>query len=504
MSHILLTGCTGFLGSFLLRDALAARCNVAAVVRSQGRRSGAERVEDLVQFWERQLGRSLPRPVILEGNLDLPDMGLSRDDGQWLSRHCDTVLHCAARVSFGIDEEAGEPEHTNVGGVLRLLNLCQKMEIRRFIHVSTAYVAGRRSGLILENDPVGEAGFNNDYERTKAIAEQHVRSATFLQSATIVRPSIIVGESRTGFAPAFHGIYTPLRLGYLHLLAKLREGWALDESLVRDIVSRQFIENMGLSGSECKNLVPADWVSRAIIAAVRSPAQGVAAYHLTHGQPVSISQLAESMIEAVLLCLRESPARSSGIPESLVDAPGFRNHMQVYREYLRDDPRFDAQNIGRAWGVEPCPALTHQALVRLWSHAIEHDFFWRVPRARAPEWDLAGLFSDRLAPLVGEADVALEVTGTGGGTWRFAVGGDDGLLGERAAMAVAPRIVISAPTLIDLATGRLRLDEALDACRVAAFGKQPGHILRSCLPPVIDWLAAQQAAPSRPRSLSHT
>lgn len=500
MPYLLLTGSTGLLGGQLLRDALVARRPVAAVVRGRGRQTGRDRLEAMIQHWETQLGKNLPRPVVIDGDLHEPGLGVSAVERRWIAEHCDAVLHSAARVSFESDDEAGEPLRSNVGGTQHLLQLCEASGVRRLYHVSTAYVAGRRTGAIREDDPVGAEGFCNEYERTKAVAEQLVRSAKHLQSATILRPSIIVGDSLTGFASAFHGIYTPLRLGYLHLLGKLREGWQLDLQLVESVVNGQFIDQLGLTGHERKNLVPVDWVSRSVMSVVADPNAAGHTYHLTADEPTSIGALAVAMIDAALTSLESAATVKPGIPSTLLQAEGFREHMQVYREYLGDDPQFVAAAIRSVRGGTACPTLDHDGLVRLWAWAIEADFTWRPPVAALPKVDLAAA----LAGLPGGGDGSnwscrLDLTGPGGGSWRVAVGTDALVAAEPAAPGDLPRIALSAETLSEIAAHRLQLETAVDSGRVTAIGDGSRQILFDVFPRLIALLAAAQApAPIAP------
>src|SRR5437764_8408014 len=84
---ILLTGATGLLGRYLLRDLLTSGRPVAVLARDLRQARAAERVAELVAFWSESLGRALPRPVVLPGDLSLPGLGLTLADRQWLARH---------------------------------------------------------------------------------------------------------------------------------------------------------------------------------------------------------------------------------------------------------------------------------------------------------------------------------------------------------------------------------------------------------------------------------
>jgi long-chain acyl-CoA synthetase len=84
--------------------------------------------------------------------------------------------------------------------------------LRRFDYVGTAYVAGSRAGLVREDELVLDQPFHNTYERTKAESERAVRDAADSLPVTIFRPSIVVGDSRTGVTQSFNVMYWPLKV----------------------------------------------------------------------------------------------------------------------------------------------------------------------------------------------------------------------------------------------------------------------------------------------------
>jgi nucleoside-diphosphate-sugar epimerase len=117
-----------------------------------------------------------------------------------------TVVHCAASVSFGLELE--DAREINVGGTRNALAAAERAGAR-YIHVSTAYVAGRHEGLFGEDDDHLGQEFRNTYERTKLEAEQLVRRSS--ADTVILRPSIVVGESDSGWTSSFNVLYWPLR-----------------------------------------------------------------------------------------------------------------------------------------------------------------------------------------------------------------------------------------------------------------------------------------------------
>jgi long-chain acyl-CoA synthetase len=83
--------------------------------------------------------------------------------------------------------------------------------LRRFAHVSTAYVAGTHEGLFGEDDPCTRVRYRNTYERSKREAERVVQAYASSFPVQIARPSIIVGDRLTGWTPEFNVLYWPLR-----------------------------------------------------------------------------------------------------------------------------------------------------------------------------------------------------------------------------------------------------------------------------------------------------
>src|SRR4029450_3733060 len=79
--------------------------------------------------------------------------------------------------------------------------------LRHYNSVSTCYVAGKRTGRILENELRHEAGFRNYYEETKYLAEVEVEALKTELPITIHRPAVVCGDSRSGETAKYDGIY---------------------------------------------------------------------------------------------------------------------------------------------------------------------------------------------------------------------------------------------------------------------------------------------------------
>lgn len=370
---LLLTGATGLLGSYLVRDLLARDVPLAVLVRASRRQSARDRVEQMVSGWETCLGRPLPRPTVLEGDLTREGCGLTSDAVRWLGRHCGQVLNNAASLAFVGADRDGEPWRTNVGGIRNVLDLAAAAGIRHVHHVSTAYVCGLRSGTALERDLDCGQSFGNDYEASKAEAERLLRSATSLDSATVYRPSIIVGDSHTGYTSTYHGYFATLRLGHT-LLTRVPIG---------STSGRALLALLGIDPDARKNFVPVDWVSAVIAGAVVDPAVRGETLHVTHPRPLSMAFVAELVQEAVESYSEAAAADDPDRCDERWFADNLRAQLGVYAPYFRNDPTFDTATLERFAGALPCPELDRDVMLRMSKFAIAHDF-GRYPPSLVP------------------------------------------------------------------------------------------------------------------------
>jgi thioester reductase-like protein len=377
---LLLTGGTGLLGSYLIRDLLLDGRSLAVVVRGTRKQSAAARIETIVAHWEETLGKPLPRPVVLEGDITRPLCGLSSESLGWVETHCDELLNNAASLTFRGVDRAGEPWKTNVAGVEQVLALARHAGLSHLHHVSTAYVCGLRSGTVREDDlDVGQE-FANDYERTKVEGERLVRTACrsaggFLESVTIHRPSIIVGDSSTGWTSTYHGFFAALRLGHT-LLTRVALGSTSGPALLGLI---------GISGADTKNFVPVDWVSAVIAHVVQTPQARGRTYHLTHPDPVPMDVVGRVIQEAVETYSRAASPDDPDLCDEEWFAENLRAELDIYRGYLRNDPVFVSEHTTAAAAHLECPPLDRATLLRMARVAIENEFGRRSPyRDAAP------------------------------------------------------------------------------------------------------------------------
>ena len=199
MSRVLLTGATGFVGMEVLARLLErTEREVVCVVRAADHDAAEARLDAVLATLYDDPSPYRARVRTLHGDLT---GGLHPPEDP-----VDVVCHCAASISFDMPIE--EAREINVEGTRSMLALARAAGARRFVHVSTAYVAGTHAGRFGE-DMLGTE-FRNTYEQTKCEAERVVGAVEDMEVA-IARPSIVMGESDTGWTPAFNVLYWPLR-----------------------------------------------------------------------------------------------------------------------------------------------------------------------------------------------------------------------------------------------------------------------------------------------------
>lgn len=246
----LLTGVTGALGTEVFKTLIqTTEDKLYLLVRRRQRSSHWDRIRKLLQSWgcESQLGI---RVHALEGDVSQSNFGLKDYEIESLKSEVTHFYHIAALTALNGSEE--DCYRINFGGTKHALDIAWQLrnlgKLERFFYFSTAYVAGSLHDYVsLEDGLPEDPAHANYYESSKYNAEKKVRGA-MLEGlpTTIFRPSIVVGDSKTGAVSEFNVIYPFMKLFASGMMGKL----PADPKNAFNIVPIDFIVNATLAISK--------------------------------------------------------------------------------------------------------------------------------------------------------------------------------------------------------------------------------------------------------------
>lgn len=414
--YLLLTGATGLLGRYLVCDLLESGNKLALLVRSSKNEKAVERIEAILQQRERATGRALPRPVVLEGDICKPLLGLNSYDLSWVSRYCTSVMHSAASLKFHADG-TGEPWTSNVEGTRNMLALCEAANLRNLHYVSTAYVCGLREEVAYETELDCGQSFRNEYEESKLQAEKLVRSADFIDQLTVYRPAVISGDSKTGYTNTYHGLYL-----YLRVMSILVPRQPIGPDGLRSTPLR-----VAQTGEERRNVVPVDWVSKVMARLYNNSEAHGHTFNLAPDDCLTPRQI----MEAGYTYFNSKGVEFLGPdykPESYnaFEAETFPG-LAMYNNYEKTDPTFDCTNLKRFAGDLPCPRIDEEML-HTYIRFGESDRWGKRRQPRVATTFYAADYFSKFPQSLGDerfiSQVALDLIGPGGGQWSLGLHSD--------------------------------------------------------------------------------
>jgi len=374
-----LTGATGFLGGHLMA-ALLERGDRLVVL---GRSSNGTPLRERILRYARWLGRSgqIDRVESIEADFLRPRCGLSPAVYESLCSRALPIIHAASDTRFS-EVKRSEITETNVLGLKGVLGLAEDGRAPFFHYISTAFASGTGSGGCPERVADTEE-FANVYEETKARAEREVIAACRRGAIpyTLIRPSIVYGDSRTGRSTRFNALYFNVKS--LHLIRDIylgdirknggrksgAHGVSLDEDGTLHLPLRIRLPRRG-----SLNLVPIDYFVAATLA-ILDGAEDESVYHVTNPRPNDLEELAgfcESFLRIRGIDIRYSPRDGEVLspPEALLN-----RLIEPYRPYLADTRRFERARTDTVTGGLPVPRLTYDNFERCMQYAV--DMKWR-------------------------------------------------------------------------------------------------------------------------------
>jgi thioester reductase-like protein len=262
---IFLTGSTGYLGSYLASGLLtghAGRLNL--LVRAKTDQEARERLWQSLQLhlgFPEFFAYLNDRVRIFRGDLTGERFGLDDAEYRALAESTDSVLHCAASLNRKSEKQC---LNVNLRGSLEVIQLARRAQnhhgLRRYSHVSTVAVAGKRQNeVVTEDASIDWARSDYDpYARTKKFCEHMVHQLLSDVPHTIFRPAIVMGDSRRSETTQF------------------------DMVQAFDILARMPV--LPLRPNDQIDIVPANYVGGAIVKIHQMEKPNFGIYHLSSGK----------------------------------------------------------------------------------------------------------------------------------------------------------------------------------------------------------------------------
>ena len=281
---------------------------------------------DQVRAWMNTLGHGLRQRVdLIVGDVAAMDFGLPGPKYLELAARVHSIYHCPQVTQPGVERRIAEA--LNIDGTAEVLELGEAARnLQRIVHFSSALVSGKRHGHVLESELIAPTHHTNIVEETLFRAEHMVRDAMDHLPITVLRPSIVVGDSVTGAIERLEG-------PYLLILLMLSAPTDLRVPLPG-------------RGDVPLNLVPMDYVIEAGCAIAKDPRTASGTFHLVDSNPLTARRVFELIAEQVG---RPGPVGSlpAQVAAALLRTPGLERFSHIPRAFLEQlamDVVFDDRN----------------------------------------------------------------------------------------------------------------------------------------------------------------
>ncbi|HET7435666.1 MAG TPA: SDR family oxidoreductase [Thermoanaerobaculia bacterium] len=321
MASIFFTGFPGFLGSELLPRILGRTDDRAlCLIQPKFRALAEERARTIVAAHPQLKNRI----ELVEGDITAPLTSIDASDVR-------EVWHLAAVYDLAVKRDLGM--RVNVDGTRHVLDLAERApKLERVHYVSTCYVSGRYEGRFTENDLEKGQTYNNFYEETKKLAEVDVRTRMSKgMPATIYRPSIVVGDSRTGVTQKYDGPYFVIQ-------------WLLRQPKVA------VLPVVGRPRDYRLNVVPRDFIIDAIERLSSHPNSLGKTYALADPAPATVDETIDAIAKSIDHTVVRIPLPLSVAKGAIDYVPGVYRVMRIPSaavDYFVHPTLYDTSNATR-------------------------------------------------------------------------------------------------------------------------------------------------------------
>ena len=326
---VLITGASGFAARRMVAKILGADLDAQVTLLCH------EREIEAVQGFARALPEEQSSRVrVVLGAPEGIDLGMSGSDFREVAESITCIHHMHMHVrtdSHGagpgnVGASADALRRARVGGTRHVIELAAACpRLRRLCHWSSVHVAGKRKGVVLEEDLDEGQSFHNAFEEMQCAAEKLARSAQQRLPVTVLRPGVIVGDSRNGEIDLFDG-------GFGGRLGAHVDG---PYSLMALIVRNPTLVHLPLPGRGAAplHLVPIDFVIDAAHALSRDERAAGRTFHLVDNNPLPARRVYELVAEHALTA-QPRGFNPAGIARTLLRAPGLEKLARAPRAFV--------------------------------------------------------------------------------------------------------------------------------------------------------------------------
>jgi thioester reductase-like protein len=334
---LLITGFPGFIAGRLVERLIPERPDAFFYLLAEARFEADAKA--MCQEIERKQPAFAKRWRVLKGDIRKPRLGISGRTLGKLKKQMSEVWHLAAIYDLAVPQSLAYA--VNVDGTENVLDVCDTFEnLRRLQYISTCYVSGTRTGRVFELDLDCGQDFKNHYEATKHWAEAKVQRRRDRIPTTVFRPSIVIGDSKTGETVKGDGPYM-----VVNLLSRLPRWLPM--------------VHLGESAAQV-NLVPVDYLVEAMVRLSALDGAKGRVYQLADPAP----KTAREILEMCIKTMRRAPALTTvpvEIAYLLNAVPQARDFLQLPNQtldYFNHYVEYDVSNTTEDLGSGlRCPRL---------------------------------------------------------------------------------------------------------------------------------------------------
>ncbi len=375
----ILTGATGFLGSHIMAGLLLKGKGVVILGRSSGGVILKDRIQKLLRWFGIEHLEGLLE--IYETDFQKIKFGLGENEFEQLCNRSLPIIHCASDTSFN-EKNRDRVIRSNVENLSEILDFAVKSHTKFFHLISSAYAAGT-DRIECYEAPVISRHFNNAYEESKALAENTVSQRCNKEKLpyTIIRPSIVYGDSVTGRSLRFNALYYPVRSLLLIrdiYLTDIKDnngkksseyGIHINKNGILNLPVRIFVPDEGKI-----NLIPVNYFTEALFAILEKPSTETY-YHITGNNPQTMANLvayAERFLNITgieVVIGNPSPDELRNPAEELFDY-----FIREYKPYIADRRIFSRRNMNRTFPDGLPPDLSYEIFERCMNYAVSADW----------------------------------------------------------------------------------------------------------------------------------